>query len=229
MKRQKTFYTELAYFLGIVTLALGTALMERADFGVSMVVAPAYLLHLKLSQSLPFFTFGMAEYSLQAVLLLAMCLALRRFRLSWLFSFVTAVFYGFTLDGWIALVALIPGGGFALRAVFYVLGMLVCAVGVSLLFHTYIAPEVYELFVKELAARSGADVHKVKTIYDCVSCAVGVALSFLFFGLGHFEGVKLGTILCALVNGSMIGLCTRFFEARFVFRDGWKLRSLFAK
>ena len=229
MKRQKTFYTELAYFLGIVTLALGTALMERADFGVSMVVAPAYLLHLKLSQSLPFFTFGMAEYSLQAVLLLAMCLALRRFRLSWLFSFVTAVFYGFTLDGWIALVALIPGGGFALRAVFYVLGMLVCAVGVSLLFHTYIAPEVYELFVKELAARSGADIHKVKTIYDCMSCAVGVALSFLFFGFGCFEGVKLGTILCALVNGSLIGLCTRFFESRFTFRDGWKLRSLFAK
>ena len=229
MKRQKTFYTELAYFLGIVTLALGTALMEQADFGVSMVVAPAYLLHLKLSQSLPFFTFGMAEYSLQAVLLLAMCLALRRFRLSWLFSFVTAVFYGFTLDGWIALVALIPGGGFALRAVFYVLGMLVCAVGVSLLFHTYIAPEVYELLVKELAARSGADIHKVKTIYDCMSCAVGVALSFLFFGFGCFEGVKLGTILCALVNGSLIGLCTRFFESRFTFRDGWKLRNLFAK
>ena len=45
MKRQIVFYTELAYVLGILALALGTALMERADFGVSMVVAPAYLLH----------------------------------------------------------------------------------------------------------------------------------------------------------------------------------------
>lgn len=229
MKRQFVFYTELAYVFGIIALALGTALMERADFGVSMVVAPAYLLHLKLSQTLPFFTFGTAEYSLQAVLLLAMCLALRRFRVSWLFSFVTAVVYGFTLDGCIALVALLPGTGMAARLAFYALGMLVCAVGVSLLFHTYVAPEVYELFVKELAAATGKDIHKVKTIYDCVSCAVGVALSFAFFGFGHFEGVKLGTIFCALINGSLIGLCTRFFEARFIFRDGLKLRSLFAK
>ena len=45
MMRQKSFSAELAYILGIVALALGTALMERADFGVSMVVAPAYLLH----------------------------------------------------------------------------------------------------------------------------------------------------------------------------------------
>ena len=40
----------------------------------------------------------MAEYCLQAVLLLAMCLLLRRFRVSYLFSFVTAVVYGVVLD-----------------------------------------------------------------------------------------------------------------------------------
>ena len=44
-----------------------------------------------------FVTFGMAEYCFQAVLLLAMCLLLR-FRVSYLFSFVTAVVYGFALD-----------------------------------------------------------------------------------------------------------------------------------
>lgn len=228
MMRQKSFSAELAYILGIVALALGTALMERADFGVSMVVAPAYLLHLKLSQTYPFFTFGMAEYTLQAALLIAMCLALRRFRVSYLFSFVTAVIYGFTLDGCIALIALLPGGGIPARLAFYVLGMLVCAVGVSLLFHTYIAPEVYELFVKELAVKTGADIHRVKTIYDCCSCAVGVALSFAFFGLWHFEGVKLGTIFCALVNGTLIGVCSRFFESRFAFRDKLQLRKYFA-
>ena len=48
--KQRTFYTELAYFLGLLILALGTAFMERSDFGVSMVVAPAYLLHRKVSE-----------------------------------------------------------------------------------------------------------------------------------------------------------------------------------
>ena len=40
---KRTFYTETAYAIGIVALALGTALMEKADYGMSMVVAPAYL------------------------------------------------------------------------------------------------------------------------------------------------------------------------------------------
>lgn len=221
MLPKRTFYTELAYVVGIVLLALGTALMERADFGVSMVVAPAYLLHLKLSQSLPFFTFGMAEYGLQAVLLIAMMLVLRSFKIGYLFSFVTAVFYGFTLDGCMWLVGLAPFVGIAWRIVCYVLGMLLCSLGVSCLFHTYLPPEAYELFVKEISARFGTDIHKTKTVYDCVSCLIGVLLSFLFFGLWRFEGVKWGTIACALINGWLIGRCSRLYERFFVFQDAF--------
>lgn len=47
MKRR--FSTELAYAVGIVLVAFGTALMEKANFGVSMVVAPAYVLYRWLS------------------------------------------------------------------------------------------------------------------------------------------------------------------------------------
>ena len=42
--KKRLFYTELAYLFGILAIALGTAFMERADFGMSMVVAPAYVL-----------------------------------------------------------------------------------------------------------------------------------------------------------------------------------------
>ena len=42
---KKTFYCEAAYAIGLACLALSTALMATADFGVSMVVAPAYILH----------------------------------------------------------------------------------------------------------------------------------------------------------------------------------------
>lgn len=62
MKGKRVFYCEIAYVAGIIVLALGTAFMERSDFGMSMVVAPAYLIHLKVSQFLPFFSFGMSEY-----------------------------------------------------------------------------------------------------------------------------------------------------------------------
>ena len=229
MKTKRTFYSELAYALGILALALGTAFMERAAFGLSMVVAPAYLLHLKLSQTFPVFSFGMAEYSLQAALLVALCVILRRGKLAYLFSFVTAVAYGLTLDGMMALVGLLPRMGLAGRIAWYLIGMGLCAVGVSLLFHTYVPPEAYELFVKELAAKTGAPIHHVKTAYDCASCFVGIVLSFAFFGLWHFEGVKLGTILCALVNGALIGRCSRALESTFEFKDAWALRGRFER
>ncbi len=225
--KKKIFYSEFAYIVGLVLLALSAALMERADFGVSMVVAPAYLLHLKVSQFLPFFSFGMAEYTLQAVVLILMIAVLRKFKVSYLFSFVTAVLYGFILDLMIYLVAFIPSEEFYIRVILYILGLLGCAVGVSLLFHTYIAPEVYELFVKEISSTFKFNINRVKTVYDLSSCLVAVIMSFCFFGLWQFEGVKLGTVICALLNGFTIGMFSKLFERFFEFKDGLKLRRFF--
>ena len=229
MKTKKVFFSEAAYVLGIIVLALGTALMERADFGLSMVVAPAYLLHLKISQYIPSFSFGMAEYSLQAVLLILLSLFLRKFKPIYLFSFVTAVMYGLTLDATMMLVDILPPIGLTGRIIYYFIGMLFCAIGVSLLFHTYIPPEAYELVVKQISAKLGANINIIKTVYDCFSCFAGIILSFAFFGFGHFEGVKLGTVICAFINGLLISKCSKKIESIFVFSDALNLRKNFEK
>lgn len=226
MKKAR-FYSEAAYMLGLVLLAIGTAMMEKASFGVSMVVAPAYLFYLKLNPILPFFTFGMAEYLLQLVLLMALAVFQRKMRLCYLFSFITAFIYGLLLDGAMALAGLIVSSSMVLRLFFYLGGMVVCAAGVSMLFNTYITPEAYELVVKEVAASLRRPTHKVKTVYDLCSCALAVILSFVFFGFGVFEGVKLGTVFCALVNGSLIGLFGRLWMRKLDFTDAWNLRPLF--
>ncbi len=225
--KKRGFRTELAYVFGIVFVALGVVLMEKADFGVSMIVAPAYLVYRWLSPTWPFFTFGMAEYCLQAVLLAAMLLVLRRFRVSYLFSFVTAVVYGFVLDGLMLLGGLLPANAVWLRAIYYVLGLLFSAAGVSAMFHTYISPEVYELFVKEVSARFHRNINRFKTVYDCVSCLTGVTLSFLAFGFGQFVGVNWGTVVCALVNGWVIGRFSAFYEKHWTFYDQFPLRKYF--
>ena len=221
------FPTELAYPVGLILLAMGTAFMEMADFGLSMVVAPAYLLHRKLSPLWPFFTFGAAEYVLQFVLLLLMIAVVRRFRVSYLFSAVTAVVYGFLLDGAMAVSAPLVPQTMAARLVIWIGGMLLCSAGISFLMHTYISPEVYELFVKEVAAKWNFTIPRTKTVYDCISCAAAIVLSFCFFGWGQFEGVKAGTVICALLNGWSIGVFSRIFERIWDFRDAWKLRRFF--
>ena len=153
MKQKPVFYTEAAYLVGLALVAIGVAAMEAANFGVSMVVAPAYILYRKLNPLFPFFTFGMAEYCLQAVLLAVTMLLMRKWKAAWLLTFATAVLYGFLLDGAMALLAPLPTDALWVRAVLYVVGVLLCSLGISLLFHTYLPPEAYELFVKLLSGR----------------------------------------------------------------------------
>lgn len=224
---KRTFYTETAYVIGLITLALGTAFIERADFGMSMVVAPAYLIYLKVSDSLSWFSFGMAEYCFQAFLIIILAIVLRRFKRTYLFSFITVFLYGSILDVMMKAVDLIPGNGILQRAACYSVGFVMCTVGVSLLFHTYISPEAYELFVKEISSKFNLDISKTKTVYDCCSCIIAVAMSFLFLGFWHFEGVKLGTVLCALINGWMIGQWSKCFEKHFDFVDALGFRKRF--
>lgn len=214
---KKFFPCEAAYAVGLILIALGVALMTRADLGLSMVVAPAYILHLKISEFLPFFSFGMAEYTLQALLLAIMVIVVRKFKLSYLFSFVTAVIYAFILDGLLIAVDLIPSDAIAIRIILYVSGALVTSLGVAFMYRTYIPPEVYELIVKEVSSKFGIKLSRFKTCYDCTSCLIAVILSFCFFGMWHFEGVKLGTILCALFNGSIIGLFGKLLDRKFDF------------
>ena len=236
-KKKPIFYTELSYILGLIILALGTALMEWGDFGMSMVVAPAYLLHLKLSQFWPVFTFGMAEYMTQAVVLVLLALVMKKFKPIYLFSFVTAVLYGVLLDVAIHVVSAMPldqwlvalggQGGLVLRVVVYSFGLVIATLSIAMLFQTYIAPEAYELFVKELSEKTHQDIGKVKTIYDCVSCIVAILLSFVFFGFGHFEGIKIGTILITIVNCTMISFWGKMLYKVFRFEDALSFRKYF--
>ena len=223
MNGKRVIYSEWLYFVGILVLALGTAFMEKADFGISMVVAPAYLLHLKISAYLPFFSFGMSEYVFQAILLVLLSLVMRKLKINYLLSFATAFLYGTILDIMISIVALFPFGGLMWQVIFYIVGLITCAIGVSLLLHTYFPPEAYELVVKELSQKFDMPVGKIKTIYDCCSCLFAIVLSLGFFH--SFAGVKWGTIVCAIINGWLIGKISSYLESNFILRDALLLRK----
>lgn len=224
---KKTFSRELAYAVGMVLMAVSVALTALADFGVSMVVAPAYILHLALSRSFPFFSFGMAEYILQAALIFLMSLVLKKFKISYLFSIVTAVLYGVILDAVSVPISYLPAEQLWQRIIWFVLGVLCCAAAVSMFFHTYISPEAYELIVKEISAAKGININRFKTCYDLASCLVAVVMTILIFR--SFRGVGVGTIIMAFVNGFLIGKVSAALDKHFVFKDSFKWRKIFEK
>lgn len=220
--KKTVFYTEIAHILALIMLALGTALTTYGNIGISMVVAPAYILHLKLSQVLPWFSFGVAGYTLQAVVLAVMMLLVRQVRLRYFLSFVAAVCYGFILDGAMAVVGLLPEH-MILQAVLYGVGVVLCCGGLAFLFSSYLPPEAYELFVKELSRKLKKPIHIVKTIYDCCSLVLAVALSLLFFGT--LRGIGIGTVICAFLYGPLISLFQKLYGRRLQFTDKFPLRK----
>lgn len=225
--KKKVFYSELSYVFGLLSLAVGSSMMTVANFGLSMVIAPAYIVHLKLSELWSFVTFGMAEYIFQALLLVVMIVAVRKFKATYLLSFATAVIYGFFLDGFLTIMSLLGDVGITARIILYIIGLFLTALGVSFMFHTYISAEVYELFVKEVAQRYNIKITTIKIIYDYVSCIISVVMSFWFFGLWQLKGIGFGTVICALINGKLIGIISKYLDNHFEFVDRLKLRKYF--
>lgn len=229
MKKKLHFCAEAVWALGVVLMAMGVACISKSNFGYSMVVAPVYLLYTKLSPYIPFLTFGVTEYLFQGLLILLLIPVTRRFRLRYLLSFVTAILYGYLFDAMLFLVGHLPVGGFAGRCLWFAFGEGVIVLSVVCFMHTYLAPEAYELVVKEISAVYRKPFHRVKLFYDLGSLAVAVVLSLTLFGAGAFrdftwvglwraildgyviEGIGIGTVIAALVGGPLIGLADRWF------------------
>lgn len=228
-KNKRIMYTELCFILGNILLAFGSAFMERGNLGMSMVVAPAYILHLKISEFLPFFSFGMASYVYEFFLLVMTGIIIKKFKTTFLFSFANSILYGFILDGACALLALVPEIGLGLRVVFFAIGMLLCSAGVAFMFQTYFVPGAHEVFVMEVSKKFNHNITKFKTFYDIGCLVLGVILSFAFYGIFQFNGIGIGTVINAFLNGLLIGLFSKLYAKIWRYEDGLKLRTFFSK
>ena len=227
MKKLK-FPSEIAYIVGLAILSLGTCLMEKANFGLSMIAAPAYLLSKLLTKTVSsFFTFGRCEIILEAIVVTILCLIIRKFKIGYLFSLLSGVIYGLTLDVWIFLFRNLEAATFDIRLIYFLLGQVATAFGVALQFKSYFPPAAYDFFVKEASRHFNISVPKFKTGFDIVFVIISITLSFAIFGIGRFEGIKLGTVFVALVNGTTIGMATNVVDRLLNFYDLLKLKRLF--
>ena len=196
---------ELAYFAAIILLSFAVAMLTSANFGISMIVAPAYLLSMKTG----FLSFGQAEYVIQAGVFIVLCIALRKFKLVYLSSFVTCLIYGAVLDLWRLLPcfdpAVTPPGSMDLwlRIVMFVAGVMLTAFSIALFFKTYLYPQVYDFFAKAVSSKYGIKISVFKTAFDLTCLTASVIMTYCFFG--KLVGVNWGTLVMAIVNGTLIG------------------------
>ena len=219
--------SELLWFFGIIFVALGVAICSKADLGVSMIAAPAFVISEALLPIWSGFSVGVVEYILQGFLLIIMCVIVRRFNWRYLLAFAVAVIYGYTLNFFIWLLGGVTFNEIWLRWVMLIVGDIVTAFGVACFFRTYMPLQVYELFVAEVASRFKLKLTKMKLIFDLSLLVISVVLSLTLFGdittfdwttIGYasFHSIGLGTLVTTAINSPIIGfmgkLIDNFFE-----------------
>ena len=221
MKKIK-IYSEAAWLVSLLLLSFAVAMTAAADFGLSMVVAPAYILSLRLGS----LSFGQCEYIVQGILFIVMCIALGRIKGVYFMSFITCLVYGLMLDSWRALIpvfnpALTAPGSMVmeLRLLFFVVGLVLCAFCIALCFYSYIYPQVYDFFVKAMAERFSIRRDRFKIGFDMSFLALACAMTLLFFG--KLQGVGVGTVVTTLFNGLLIGCFSRLLEKHCEFVAIW--------
>ena len=215
--------SEAAYLPTIILIAFSVALTAAADLGVSMIVAPAYILSLKFG----FLTFGLAEYIVQGLLFVVFCIIMKKVKLVYFTSFITGLIYGFILDMWRKFVpflnpeAIAPGSQpMWLRIIFLVVGMTLTSLAVALFFKIYIYPQVYDFFVKGLIEIKKIPTRRIKTGFDM--CCLGVALILSFALFGKLNGIGWGTAVMTLFNGTLIALFEKLLDRFFIFEPKFK-------
>jgi uncharacterized membrane protein YczE len=224
MKIKKS--SELLWVLGTVFVALGVSICSKADLGVSMIAAPAFVLYEAIAPIWSGFSVGMTEYIIQGLMLILLCLVVRRFDWRYLLAFAVAVLYGYTLNFFLWLLGGVSFDEIWLRWVMLIVGDTVTALGVACFFRTYMPLQVYELFVAEVASRFRLNIHRVKLCFDMTLLALSVLLAVTLFGdvatfdwstIGYtsFHSIGLGTILTTLINSPIIALMSKLIDRVF--------------
>ncbi len=207
---------EMAWLAGVLLCSLGVSLCTKAGFGLSMIAAPAYIIHYKMVNYFLWYSQGTSEYVFQGIMLVIMCIAIKKFKLRYLLSFATALVSGFAIDGWLYLLS---GNGvyeaMPMRIAAFALGELLTGLAVAFYFRTDMPLQIYELFVKEIAEKFGFPTTKVKLINDICMLAFSVCLTIV---LNHsLVGIGIGTVIITVVNAPLISMFGRLLDKVFVF------------
>lgn len=218
--------SELLWLFGNIFVALGVSICSKADLGVSMIAAPAFVISEAITSIGQSLSVGVTEYIIQGVMLIALCIMIRRFNWRFLLAFAVAILYGYTLNFFLWLLGGVSFDTVPLRWAMLIVGDIITAFGVACFFRTYMPLQVYELFVSELSKRFSFNINKTKWAFDMTLLAISIALAFSLFedagsfewskiGYSSFHSIGLGTLVTTAINSPIIAFMGKMIDKIF--------------
>ena len=190
----------LVYAAGLLCMAFGVAFSVNSGLGVSPVNSLPYVASLITGIDM-----GSCVIGVFAFYVLVQILIYRRdFKWINLTQLIFSTLFGYFVD-----FAKLMVGDFALptyagQLALLAASILLVALGVSLYMDVGLVNMPMEGMTSAVAERmiKGKPFHDVKVAMDCLAVAAAVALSFIF--LGDLEGIREGTLLCAVLVGKVM-------------------------
>ena len=199
---------EASWIIGNLLCALGNCLVSKSAFGLSAIIAPAFILNRKIG----FLTVGFCEYIIQGILLVLCCIIIGKFKGKFIATICNIIFYGASFDIVNALLSFMHPFNIASRIIVAIIGTLITSFAVAIMLRTYIPPSIYEIFVKEVAEAKGFNVNKMKLIFDASMLALSLTMMFILLGEFRFDLIGILTVISAFLNSILIAFFGKILD-----------------
>ncbi|WP_301198445.1 YczE/YyaS/YitT family protein [Bacteroides acidifaciens] len=202
MKKNNLISRTILFVISLFIIALGVALITRANLGTSPAACPPYVLNLIPGSIM---TMGTYMCCMQVMFVLAQIAILRQqFEPFQLFQFAASFLFGFYTDIAMMLTDWIPVGAYALNWLWLVAGCAVMGAGIVLEIQASLLLLPGEGVVAAISKVSHWQFHTIKIINDVVMTLTGIIIAWVM--TGGIEGVREGTVVSAFLVGIMVKL-----------------------
>jgi len=197
--------------VGLGIMAFGVAFSVKANLGVSPISCIPYIYSLKFD-----LTIGELTILMNTLFVLAQFLILRkRYTLLHLSQLAAVTVFGFCIDISLHVMSGLNATAYVWQVLMCLLSCVLLAFGVFLLVKanlTYLPGDGFAVVVSDTFKK---EFGKLKVSLDSSMVIIGLISSFLFFpGL---EGIREGTVIAALLVGSLV----KFINSKITMLDAW--------
>lgn len=208
MKKKITKIGEASWVIGNILCAIGNCLVSKSAFGLSAIIAPAFIMHEKIG----LLSVGVCEYIIQGILLALCCILIGRFKGKFIATICNILFYGACFDIVNALLSPIVPTGIVSRIFTAAIGTLITGFAIALMLRTYIPPSAYEIFVKEVSESKGIALSRMKLVFDGSMLALSILMMLLLLGEFRFDMIGALTVIAAFLNSVLIGFFGKILD-----------------
>ena len=190
----------ILYVVGLLFMAFGVAFSVNSNLGVSPVNSLPYVISKIIHMDL-----GNCVILVFSFYILVQILVMRKdFKWINLTQLIFSTIFGYFVDlaKWIVGDFAIPT--YAGQLLMLAISILLVAIGVSLYMGVKLVNMPMEGMTHAVNRVFFPDkpFHDIKVIMDCLTVVIGIVLSFVF--LGKLDGIREGTVICALLVGKLM-------------------------